>query len=60
MDDEFYFTVETIEQSYYVSEDHPRIEDVKFTRKTKFPAKVWLWLAVSEYTVKNLKNDLVN
>jgi hypothetical protein len=29
-------------QSYYESEDHPAIEDVKFIRKIKFPAKVLL------------------
>jgi hypothetical protein len=34
--------------SYYESEDHPTTEDVKFICKTKFPAKVLLWLAVSE------------
>jgi hypothetical protein len=31
-----------------MSEDHPAAEDVKFIRKTKFPAKVLLWLAVIE------------
>jgi hypothetical protein len=35
-------------KSYYESEDHPATEDVKFIRKTKYPAKVLLWLAVSE------------
>jgi hypothetical protein len=44
MDDESYFTVDGNEwqqQSYYVSEDPPATEDnVKFIRKTKFPAKV--------------------
>jgi hypothetical protein len=51
MDDESYFTVDGNEwqqKSYYESEDHSAIEDVKFIRKTKFPAKVLLWLAVSE------------
>jgi hypothetical protein len=46
MDDESYFTVDGNEwqqQSYYESEDHPAIEDVKFIRKTKFPAKVLFW-----------------
>jgi hypothetical protein len=50
MDDESYFTVdgnEWHEQSHYESEDHPTTKDVKFIRKTKFPAKVLLWLAVS-------------
>jgi hypothetical protein len=35
--------------NYYVSEDHPAIEDVIFIRKTKFPSKVLFWLAVSEH-----------
>jgi hypothetical protein len=51
MDDESYFTVDGNEwqqQSYYEGEDHPSTEDVKFIRKTKLPAKVLLWLAVSE------------
>jgi hypothetical protein len=50
MDDESYFTVDCNEtqQSYYESEDHPATKYVKFIRKTKFPAKVLLWLAVSE------------
>jgi hypothetical protein len=51
MDDEPYFTVEGNkwqQQSYYKPEDYPATEDVKFIRKTKFPAKVLLWLAVSE------------
>jgi hypothetical protein len=42
---ESYFTVDGNEwqqQSYYESEDHPTKEDVKFIRKTKFPAKVLL------------------
>jgi hypothetical protein len=46
-----YFTVEGIEwqqQSYNESEDHPKTEDVQFIRKTKLPAQVLLWLAVSE------------
>jgi transposase len=45
MDDESYFTVDGNEwqqQSYYESEDHPAPKDVKFIRKTKFPAKVLL------------------
>jgi hypothetical protein len=49
MDEEFYFTVDGIEwqqQSYNESEDHPATEDVKFIRKTKFPAKVLLWLSL--------------
>jgi hypothetical protein len=51
VDDESYFTVDVNEwkqQSYDESEDHASTEDVKFTRKTKFPAKVLLRLAVSE------------
>jgi hypothetical protein len=51
MDDKSYFTVDGNEwqqQSYYESEDHPATEDVKYVRKTKFSAKVLLWLAVSE------------
>jgi hypothetical protein len=51
MDDDSFLTVdgnERQQQSYYESEDHPAIVDVKFIRKTKFPAKVLLWLAVSE------------
>jgi hypothetical protein len=51
MDDESYFTVDSNEwqqQSYYESEDHPTTEDVKFIRKTKFPAKGLLWLTASE------------
>jgi hypothetical protein len=46
-----YFTVDGNEwqqQSYSESEDHPATEEVKFVRKTKFPAKVLLWLAISE------------
>jgi hypothetical protein len=51
MDDESFFMVEGNEwqqQSYYESEDHPATEDVELIHKTKFPAKVLLWLAVSE------------
>jgi phosphomevalonate kinase len=51
MDDESYFKVDGNEwqqQSYYESEAHPVTEDVNFIRKTKLPAKVLLWLAVSE------------
>jgi hypothetical protein len=51
MDDESYLTLDGNEwqqQSYYESEDHPATEDVKLICKTKFPAKVLLWLAVSE------------
>jgi restriction endonuclease S subunit len=51
MDDKSFFTVDGKQwqqHSYYESEDHPAIDDVKFIRKTKFPAKVLLWLAVSE------------
>jgi hypothetical protein len=51
MDDESYFMVDGSEwqqQSYYESEDHPATEDLKFIRKTKFPAKVLLWLVVTE------------
>jgi hypothetical protein len=51
IDNESYFTFDGNEwqqQRYYESEDHPATEDVKFIRKTKFPAKVLLWLAVSE------------
>jgi hypothetical protein len=44
MDDESYFRQQ---QRYYESENHPATEDVKFIRKIKFPAKVFLWLAVS-------------
>jgi hypothetical protein len=43
------FTVEGNQwqkQSYYEFEGHPATEDVKFIHK--FPAKVLLWLAVSE------------
>jgi hypothetical protein len=53
-DDESYFTVDGNEwqqQSYYESEVHPATEDGKLIRQvynTKFPAKVLLWLAVSE------------
>jgi hypothetical protein len=42
MDDESYFTVggnELQQQSYYEADDLPAIDDVKFIRKTKFPAK---------------------
>jgi hypothetical protein len=49
MDDKSYFTVDGNEwqqQSLYESEDHPVTENVKFIRKTKFSAKVLLWLAV--------------
>jgi hypothetical protein len=45
MADESYFTVDGNEwqqQSYSESEDHPATEEVKFVRKTKFPAKVLL------------------
>jgi hypothetical protein len=51
MNDESNFTVdgnERQQQSYYESEDHPATENVKFIRKTKFPAKVLLWLATRE------------
>jgi hypothetical protein len=51
MDDESYFTVDGNvwqHQSYCEFEDHPATEDVKFIRKTKFSAKVLLWLVVSE------------
>jgi hypothetical protein len=57
IDDESYFLVDSNEwqqQSYYESEDHPATEDVKFIRKTKFPAKVLLWLAVSESGINEL------
>jgi hypothetical protein len=50
LDDESYFKVEGNEwhqQNYYECEDHPKTEDVKFIYKTKFPAKVLLWMAVS-------------
>jgi hypothetical protein len=50
-DHESYFTVDDNERqqkSYYESDDHPATEDVQFIRKTKFPAKVLLWLVVSE------------
>jgi hypothetical protein len=36
------------QQSYYESENHPETQDVKFIRKTKSPAKVLLWLTVSD------------
>jgi hypothetical protein len=58
MEDESYFTVAGIEwqqQSYYGSEDHPTTEDVKFICKTKFLAKVFLWLAVSESGISEPK-----
>jgi hypothetical protein len=45
MDDESYFTVDGNEwqqKIYYESEDHLATENVKFIRKTKFPAKVLL------------------
>jgi hypothetical protein len=51
IDDESYFTVDGNEwqqQSYYESGDQPLTEGVKFIRKTKFPAKVLLWLAVND------------
>jgi hypothetical protein len=51
MDDESCFMVNRNgwqQQSYYESEDYPATEDVKFILKTKFPAKVLLWLAVNE------------
>jgi hypothetical protein len=51
MDDESYFTVDGNEwqqRSYYESKDRPATENVKFIRKTKFPAKVLLLLAVRE------------
>jgi hypothetical protein len=51
MEDESYFTVggnEWHQQSNYESEDHPATEGVKFICKTKFPAQVLLWMAVSE------------
>jgi hypothetical protein len=51
MDDESSFTVagnEWKQQSYYESEDYSATGDVKFIRKTKFPAKFLLWLTVSE------------
>jgi hypothetical protein len=51
LDGESFFTVEDNEwqqQRYYEFEDHPAKEDVKFIRKTKFSAKVLLWLVVSE------------
>jgi hypothetical protein len=35
-------------QGYYESEDHPATGDVNFISKTKFPAKILLWLVVSE------------
>jgi hypothetical protein len=43
LNEESYFTLDGNEwqqQSYYVSENHPTTEDVKFICKTKFPAKV--------------------
>jgi hypothetical protein len=58
-DDESYFTVESKKLLCILysgnsneSEDHPAVEDVKFIRKTKFSAKVLLWLAVSESGIK--------
>jgi hypothetical protein len=59
MYDESYFTVdgnELQQQSCYDSEDHPATQDVKFIRKTKFPAKVLLWLAVSESGISELSS----
>jgi hypothetical protein len=55
MFDESYFTVDSSEwqqQSYYETEDHPASEGVKFLRKSKFSAKVLLWLAVSENGIR--------
>jgi hypothetical protein len=52
MDDESYFKVvgnEWQHQSYDESEDHPATEDVKFICKTKFPAKVLLWLSSCQW-----------
>lgn len=51
MDDESYFTVEGNEwqQKYYFeSEDQPAPEKFKLIKKCKFPAKVLLWVAISE------------
>jgi hypothetical protein len=45
MDDESYFKIDGNEwqqQSDFESEDHPATKEVKFIRKTKFPAKVLL------------------
>jgi hypothetical protein len=33
------------------SVDHPASEDAKFIHKTKFPSKVLLWLAISDYSL---------
>jgi hypothetical protein len=54
MNDESYFTAvgnDWQQQNYYESEDHPATDDVKFIRKTKFLAKVLLWLSVSESSI---------
>jgi hypothetical protein len=63
MGDEPYFTVEGNkwqQQRYYESEDKPSAtEDVKFIRKTKFPAKALLSLAVSEYGTSEPVNSNV-
>jgi hypothetical protein len=49
MDDEFYFTAMRGNRKVIMSlKITQQQEDVKFIRKTKFPAKVLLWLTVSE------------
>lgn len=51
MDDESYFTVEGNEwqpKYYFESSSRKAPEKAKFIRKTKFPGKVLLWLAISE------------
>lgn len=51
MDDESYFKVEDIEwqpEHYFESSSHKAPQKANFIRKTKFPGKVLLWLAISE------------
>jgi hypothetical protein len=55
MDDQSYFTVDGNAMSgnskFLMSLKSEATEDVKFIRKTVFPAKVLLWLAVSESVI---------
>jgi hypothetical protein len=60
MYDESFFTIEgnawQHQQSYYESKDHAATDDVKFIHKTKFPAKIFLWVSmvqVNQYFAVN-------
>lgn len=55
MDDESYFTLEGNEwqqKSYYESAEHPAPESIKLIKKSKFPRRILVWLALSERGIR--------